>query len=99
MLCTFAGAYTLLRGRAYNAQVAYLPSSAGAPQEGTLPSRECRAECRVCRNPPASPEKAVGKEAPFMSSSRRALDQGGWVHAQVGVCLAAWIQLALTWMP
>ena len=42
---------------------------------------ECRAECEVCG--PGSPTRAAGREARFMTSSRRALDEGGWVTRQV----------------
>lgn len=43
--------------------------------------RECRAECEVCG--PGSPTRAAGSDARFMTSSRRALDEGGWVTRQV----------------
>ncbi|CAL8471765.1 g11307 [Coccomyxa elongata] len=71
-----AGAITLLRGRAYNAEVAFLPSDPVLDKA----RRECRAECEVCG--PGSPTRAAGSDARFMTSSRRALDEGGWVNRQ-----------------
>jgi hypothetical protein len=77
-----AGAYTLLRGAAYDAEVSFLPC-ADSPADGGSPVRECRWRCGVCRSPATPTAAAVGKDAAFMSSSRKALEDGNWVHAQV----------------
>ena len=61
-------------------QVAFLPSDP-VPERVR---RECRAECDVCT--PGSPTRAVGQQAPFMTSSRLALDEAGWVKRQVWSC-------------
>ena len=61
-------------------QVAFLPSDP-VPERVR---RECRAECDVCT--PGSPTRAVGQQAPFMTSSRHALDEAGWVKRQVLSC-------------
>jgi hypothetical protein len=61
-------------------QVAFLPSDP-VPERVR---RECRAECDVCT--PGSPTRAVGQQAPFMTSSRLALDEAGWVKRQVRSC-------------
>ncbi len=81
-----SGALTLLRGRAYDAEVSYLPAAGDAPADGAAqqaaPRAECRAECRVCRAPALPAERLTGKDAPFMRDSRKALDEAGWVHVQ-----------------
>ncbi|CAL5222892.1 g5321 [Coccomyxa viridis] len=72
-----AGAWTLLRGAAYDAEVSYLPAPGTA---STAASKECRAACSVCS--PTVPSRDVGQEAAFMSSSRKSLTEDGWVQRQ-----------------